>query len=381
MRRVPPFPAPIRPRAGLADKLTSPKAGVSAKERRNLEAWTRRALRIALGLLAASVAGCPGTKEPAPPPVKTSVGALSAPVLRGATLLSSASGAAPRLRVIGVSAAGSAVELFTGPGCSGTPAALGSAAAFAEPGLDVPVQPDAAAAEVRAAATLAGARSPCSAPFKLELQKAPVADSWKAAGFASAEAARAAWKDTAKAQAALAQALPAALRSALEQAQLAPIAQLSKLRGRTGALLSLDLDADGVRDYALIVLPAGSHLGAALLSAFDAAAPPPPDAELGPLLTDLRRVSLDGGSEVALALGRADSFTFFRRPGNGLAGIAPWKLRDLCNPKAEELADFDWLAAHHAEEVEYLVGESAGSGFLAWDRRGKKVADLPDLCK
>jgi hypothetical protein len=56
-------------------------------------------------------------------------------------------------------------------------------------------------------------------------------------------------------------------------------------------------------------------------------------------------------------------------------------MRDLCNPKAEELADFDWLGAHHAEEVEYLVGESAGSGFLVWDHKGGRVADLADLCK
>jgi hypothetical protein len=333
-------------------------------------------------LLLALATGCPGAKEaPAPAAIKTGAAALAAPVLRGATLLSSASGAAPRLRVIGAAPAGSAVELFTGADCSGPPAARGTAAALAEPGLDVPVSANAAGAEVRAAATLGGARSLCAAPFKLELPKAPAADSWKAAGFPSVEAARAAWKETAKAQAALAQALPAALRGALEQAQLAPVAQLSKLRGRTDALLSLDLDADGVRDYALIVLPAGSHLGAALLSALDAAAPAPPDAELGPLLTDLRRVSLDGGSEVAIALGRAGSFSFFKRPGNGLGGIAAWKMRDLCNPKAEDLADFDWLAAHHADEVEYLVGESAGSGFLAWNRKAAQVADLADLCK
>jgi hypothetical protein len=305
--------------------------------------------------------------------------APEAPRLRGATLLSGGAAGA-RLRVLGVAAAGTQIELFTSAECAGRALSSGPGSALESPGLDLPLPAGAAKVEVRAVASAAGARSPCSAPLAFELPPAHEADSWRPAGYGSLEAAQAAWSATAKAQAALGQALPQSLREALRRERLAPVAQLMRLRG-SGPLPSLDLDADGQRDHALVVLPAGSLLGAALAAALEPAAPAPADADLGPLLAELRRISLDGGSEVALALARPGGFAFTRRPGNGLASIGRWQKPDLCDPGARDAADLEWLAARPADVLEYLVGETASSGFLVWDARRGRVADLPDRCK
>ena len=304
------------------------------------------------------------------------------PALRGATVLAGSGGSGPRVRVLGAAPGAARVIVFLDPACAGAEAASGTAEQLAAPGLDVAVPAGAEAIELRAVATGPAGRSACSAPLQMELQAAEArADSWRAAGFASLEAAKAEWEKLAAAQRSLGAALPKELRAALAEAGLAPIAQLGRLRGRPEPLLSADLDGDGARDHALVVLPSASRLGAALLPALDAGAPKPADAALGPLLAELRRISLDGGSEVAVAIRRGGGFVWTRRPGNGFASVGPWKAPDLCNPGAAALADLAALRARHADAVEYLVGESAGSGWLVWDARSGKVADLPDLCQ
>ena len=304
------------------------------------------------------------------------------PALRGATVLAGSGGSGPRVRVLGTAPGAARVQVFLDAACAGVEAASGTSEQLTAPGLDVAVPAGAKAIELRAVATGAAGRSACSAPLKMELRGLEAAaDSWRAAGFASLAATRVEWEKLTKAQQSLGAALPAELRGALAKAGLAPIAQLGRLRGNHEALLSADLDGDGARDHALVVVPSASRLGAALVAALDRDGTAPSDAELGPLLAELRRISLDGGSEVAVAIRRGAGFVWTRRPGNGFASLGLWKAPDLCNPSAAALADLAALQARHANAVEYLVGESAGSGYLVWDAKSAKIADLPDLCQ
>jgi hypothetical protein len=64
--------------------------------------------------------------------------------------------------VIGTAEAGSTVKIYTGTGCSGSPAAQGSASAFASPGITVPVPDNSTTAFHARATDRAGNNSPCS---------------------------------------------------------------------------------------------------------------------------------------------------------------------------------------------------------------------------
>lgn len=290
-------------------------------------------------------------------------------------------GEAPRVRAIGQAAAGTQVLLFVDAPCTGAPAAEGPADRFGAAGVEVPVPAARQALALRARARNgAGQVSPCSAPLQMRLASArPDATSWKQAGFASLEAARGEWDKVAAAQQALRAALPAAAAAALEKEGLAPVAQLSRLPRSQAPLVSADVDCDGARDHALVALPRSSRLGAAL-----AATGRPADEEVGPLLVELRRVSLDGGAELALLHTRGapkGGFRVFKRNANGIASAARWAAPKLCLPDAEKRADLAWLAAHGCDAVEWLEGETAGSGYVVWDARGGKLVELPDKCE
>jgi hypothetical protein len=66
--------------------------------------------------------------------------------------------------VLGSAPAGSTVRLYTAASCTGAPAATGSAADLAAPGIEVTV-PSGTTSDIRATATLGGFTSSCSAPL------------------------------------------------------------------------------------------------------------------------------------------------------------------------------------------------------------------------
>jgi hypothetical protein len=77
--------------------------------------------------------------------------------------------------ITGTAEAGTTVQLFKG-GCSTTRLAVGTASAFASPGIRVTVTADAATTLYAQAVDAAGNKSPCSAPFKyIEDSTAPAA--------------------------------------------------------------------------------------------------------------------------------------------------------------------------------------------------------------
>jgi subtilisin-like proprotein convertase family protein len=87
---------------------------------------------------------------------------VPAPVLTGTDPASPASDSTPLVR--GTAPAGSTVRLYMGASCSGTPAATGSAADLASPGIEVGVPPG-TTAQISAQAQRGAATSACSAPI------------------------------------------------------------------------------------------------------------------------------------------------------------------------------------------------------------------------
>jgi hypothetical protein len=69
-------------------------------------------------------------------------------------------------KVEGVAESGSTVQIYTGTGCSGSPAAQGPASAFASPGIAVSVPDDSTTIFHAKATDRAGNRSPCSARLR-----------------------------------------------------------------------------------------------------------------------------------------------------------------------------------------------------------------------
>ena len=97
---------------------------------------------------------------PASRPFSVDAQAPAAPTVTGSEPASPADDNQPELK--GTAEPGSTVRLYPTAGCSGTPAATGTAAAFTSPGLTVTVTDD-STTQFRATATdLAGNTSPCS---------------------------------------------------------------------------------------------------------------------------------------------------------------------------------------------------------------------------
>jgi hypothetical protein len=97
---------------------------------------------------------------PASRPFSVDAQAPAAPTVTGSEPASPADDNQPELK--GTAEPGSTVRLYATAGCSGTPAATGTAAAFTSPGLTVTVADD-STTQFRATATdLAGNTSPCS---------------------------------------------------------------------------------------------------------------------------------------------------------------------------------------------------------------------------
>jgi hypothetical protein len=84
----------------------------------------------------------------------------SAPSVTGTTPASPSNDASPRVR--GGAAAGSTVKIYTNAACSGVAAASGSAAAYASPGIQVPVPTDGTTTFHTTATDAAGNESACS---------------------------------------------------------------------------------------------------------------------------------------------------------------------------------------------------------------------------
>lgn len=337
----------------------------------------RARVALTLSLLVACQARKQGVATPPAPALPS---APAAPVLRGATVLSSAPGETPRLRALGQAPDGARIELFVDVACTGPAAASGTSARLESPGIDVPVPAGQRALKLFARSVSAADAtrvSACTPPFELRLQgEVEPADAGAATSSASAVA-RAGWQRATEAQESLAKVLPAPVAAALAEAKLVPVALLSRLPRSQAPLVSGDYDCDGKPDVALVVLPQGSRLGAAL------ARPRGQHADLEALVGELRRIALDGGSDLAVVSTRGagdGDRKVFTRPGNGLAASGKYVERDLCLPDAKDRADLAWLQGHACDVLEYLEGERAGSGVLVWDARSAGFVALPDRC-
>jgi len=95
----------------------------------------------------------------------------SAPTLTATDPPSPANSNAPKVK--GNAPAGSTVRLFTTPTCSGSPAATGSAAAFASPGLTVSVTDDSTTTFYATATDQAGETSSCSTSSIAYVESSP----------------------------------------------------------------------------------------------------------------------------------------------------------------------------------------------------------------
>ncbi|MBS2023681.1 MAG: hypothetical protein JST92_14855 [Deltaproteobacteria bacterium] len=320
------------------------------------------------GAMLAALSAC-GQSAPGVPPDAGAQATAVAAVIQGATLVTPLPGQPAQIKVLGTASAGATVRIHADT-CQGTLLGAGPVAEFTSAGISIAAPARQDSLTLVAESVAAGAPVSCSAAFQMVLPaERPAADSWKQAGFGSLADARAAWSKVAAAQAAFRKFLPAFAVEALQRARRAPIAQLSSFPKQPLALVTGDYDCDGKADVALITLPLASRLGAALAS--DA---PPEDALLGPLLVELRRIALDGGSELFVVTANPRSAPLVRSANGLFHSGKPAAM--VCKQTPEDAALLKDAGLGKCDVLEFLVGESASSGFVVWDHARKVLVTI-----